>query len=414
MLQRRKISPKNIKEYQEYISEREIKRIYNLAKKLKGKKIIHINATPKGGGVAEILKSLVPLERSLGLNSLWYFINNNHGFFRITKKIHNAMQGSESFLNQEEKKCYLDFNQKLADSFKKIKADLVTINDPQPLAIIDSYNSCPMILRLHIDLSCPNQKAVNFFLPFFKKYQAIIFSLKEYIPKELKIVKKYVVAPAIDPLILKNKPLNVFQKEAILEGLGINPLKPLIVQVSRFDVWKNPLGVIKAFYLAKKEIPNLQLVLAGVGEAQDDPTAMEILKRVKRYAKGDSNIFLFSDPKEIPTTNELLINTLQSWANPVLQLSIREGFGLTVTEAMFKKKVVIGGNVGGIKVQIKDGINGFLIHNPKEAARRIVEVIKNPRLAEKIGKRAYQTVRKKFLITKLLKDHLKIYNQILR
>lgn len=414
MLTKRKIIKRNINDHKKFVSAEKIKRIKNLAKPLKGKKIIHINATPEGGGVAEILESQPSLERSLGINSSWYFIKGDEKFFNITKKIHNALQGLKIFLTKEEEKYYLNVNKKIAEQLNRLKPDLVMIHDPQPLAISAFYNKAPMILRIHLDLSAPNKQILNFLNPYIKFYQKIIFSLPEYVIKNLGNSKAIVSYPAIDPLTKKNKIIEPKKLKNILQSLNINPSKPIVAQVSRFGLWKNPVGAAKAFYIAKKEIPDLQLVLLGVMEAQDDPSAFEIYKKVKKYAKGDTDVILISDLKKIKLKNEVLVNALQNCANPILQLSIREGFGMTVTEGMWHSKVVIGGNVGGIKFQIKNEKNGFLVDSPEEAAKRIVEVFKNPKLAKKIGENAHLSVKKKFLITKLIKDHLKIYNQIIK
>ena len=414
MLVKRKIIKRNINGHKKFVSAEEIEKIKKLAKPLKDKKIIHINATPEGGGVAEILESQPPLERSLGIDSSWYFIKEDGKFFSATKKIHNALQGLKIFLTEEEKECYLNVNKKIAKQLNRLKPDLVIIHDPQPLAISAFYDGAPMILRIHLDLSAPNQQILDFLNPYIKFYQKVIFSLPEYIIKNFDKSKVVISYPAIDPLTKKNKIIDPKKLKNILQSLNINPSKPIIAQISRFGLWKNPIGVAKAFYIAKKEISDLQLVLLGVMEAQDDPSAPKIYKKVKKYAKGDTDIILISDLKKIKFKNEVLVNALQNCANPILQLSIREGFGLTVTEGMWHSKVVIGGNAGGIKFQIKNEKNGFLADSPDEAAKRIVEILKNPKLAKKIGENAHLSVKKNFLITKLIKDHLKIYNQVLK
>lgn len=413
MLKKRKIKKRNINNYKKIVSAKEIKEIKNLAKPLKGKKIVHINATPEGGGVAEILKSQPSLERSLGINSNWYFMEEDGNFFNITKKIYNGLQGLKTFLTEQEKKYYLNVNKKMAEQLNKLKPDLVMIHDPQPLAISAFYDGAPMILRIHLDLSTPNQQILNFLNPYLKFYQKIIFSLPEYIIKNFDNSKAVISYPAIDPLTKKNKITEAKKLKSILESLNINPSKPIVAQVSRFDIWKNPLGAIKTFYIAKKEIPDLQLVLLGVMQAQDDPSAPKIYEKVKKYAKGDTDVILISDLKKAKIKNETLVNALQNCANPILQLSLREGFGLMVTEAMWHSKVVVGGNVGGIKFQIKNGKNGFLVDNPNEAAKKIVEAFKNPKKSKKIGENAHFSVKRNFLITRLVKDHLKIYNQII-
>lgn len=417
-LQKTRTTTKDFKNYRQFITKREWENLKKTAKKLRKKKIIHINATQKGGGVAEILKSLVPLERSMGIDSSWYCISADSDFYHIAKKLFNGAQGADVFISEEQKQHYLDFNEKFANELKKIKADLIIIHDPHPLAISEFYYDNPLILRIHPDLSAPNKNIMKFLLRYMNKYQASIFSLPQYAPEEMKkkanSKKIYISPPCIDPLTKKNEIIDCKKYKAILAKIGVNYEKPLIAQVSRFDMFKNPIGVVKAFYMAKEEIPDLQLVLSGIIEAKDDPTAYEILEDVKEYAKASEDIVMFhnlNQLKKLRLSQSTLIKVVQNCANPILQLSIREGFGLTVTEAMWRGKVVIGGDVGGIKLQIQDGENGFLVNSPEEAARKIVEIIKDPDLAKKIGANARKTVKKNFLITKLLADHLEIYSR---
>ncbi len=414
MLYKRRTALKDVNDYTQVVSPKEIDFLKKTALKIKGKKIIHINATPKGGGVAEILKSQVPLERSLGIDSHWYYLKADDKFFKITKKIHNALQGLKISLTFEEKDYYLKVNQNIAADLKKLKPDLAVIHDPQPLAVASYYKDSLMVLRIHIDLSTPNLAVFDFFKNYFKLYPKVVFSLYEYVPRGCKKSRVVISPPAIDPLSSKNKIKAPQKFKKILEKAGVNPSKPLIAQVARFEIWKNPIGALRAYYKAKKYIPDLQIILLGVMEAQDDPGAEEMFKKVKKYAKGDKDIILISQLKDLGVKNDELVCAVQNCANPILQLSRREGFGMTVTEAMWRGKVVIGSNVGGIKFQIEDGKNGFLVENYQEAARRVVEVFKNPNLAEKIGQRAHNSVKRKFLVTRSLKDFLKLYSRLLK
>jgi trehalose synthase len=244
-------------------------------------------------------------------------------------------------------------------------------------------------------------------------YDKIVFTSKDFIGPSIPRRKIRVFPPAIDPLVAKNTPLNLAMAKNILRSLGVDTNKPLVSQVGRFDPWKDPLGTIRAYQVAKKKIPNLQLALLGLFLARDDPEATRIFSKVKRYIKGDPDVFLFSNPGQIGSLRvDTFVNAFQTASTIILQKSIREGFGLTCSEAMWKGKAVIGGNVGGIKLQIQDGRNGFLVSNSKEAAKRIVQLIRNPELSEKLGKAAKETVRKKFLMPRLLRDYLKLFREL--
>lgn len=384
-----------------------------LSKNLRNLRVIMINSTPRGGGVAEVLKNLVPLMKGVGIKAEWYTIPPRNNFFKITKEIHNALQGEEYLFPIWHRVRYLRHVERSAFLMKDMRADIWVIHDPQPAGVILYLpNFHPSICHLHIDLTLPNQIAWNFFAGIFRMYNKIILTSKEFVKKEIK-EKAIIFPPAIDPLMEKNRPLELKKAKQILENFGIDTEKPLISQVSRFDPWKDPLGVIEAYRLAKKKIPELQLALAGLFLAQDDPEAMKAFKEVEKLVKGDSDIFLFSNADQIGSLKvDIFVNAFQTASDIILQKSIREGFGLSVTEAMWKGKAVIGGNVGGIKLQIQDGGNGFLVSSPKEAAKRIVQLVRNPQLAEKLGKAARETVREKFLIPRLLRDYLKLFKEI--
>lgn len=408
------LAKKKIEDYQKFISNDLYQEIGELAKQLKGLKITHINATSLGGGVAEILSSLAPLMNNLGIKCHWYTLPPGEKFFEITKKIHNSLQGEEIILTDKEKKFYLSKNKEITRLIRDIKTDIWVIHDPQPLPLISYFsNPHPSILRLHIDLSNPQKDAWHFLLPHIEKYNKVVFSIKDFVHGDIPKEKIAIFPPAIDPLSPKNIPLSSESSGSIVQNFEINIDKPLITQISRFDIWKDPLGVIKAYYLAKKEIPDLQLALIGLILAQDDPEAMGVFEKVKKHAKGDPDIFLFSDVMTVNIENDVLVNAFQVASDVILQKSIKEGFGLTVTEAMWKEKPVIGGNVGGIKLQIEDGENGFLVDSPQQAAKRIIQLIKNPSLAKRMGRKAKTTVREKFLIPRLLKDYLKLFTELI-
>ena len=271
----------------------------------------------------------------------------------------------------------------------------------------------PSICRLHIDLTLPNREAWDFISGFVGAYDKVIVSSKDFIQKEIKD-ETIVFAPAIDPIAAKNKMFKLKEAKDILKNYGINMNDPLISQVSRFDPWKGFPELIEAYKMAKKKIPDLQMALVGFHMASDDPESVKVFKAVKEMANSDPNIFLFSDPEKLGSlkVNDF-VNAVQTASDVVLQNSKREGFGLTVTEAMWKQKAVIGGNVGGIKLQIKNGKNGFLVSGSKDCAKRIIQLIKNPKLARKIGQAAKESVRKNFLMPRLLRDYLKVFEQFL-
>jgi len=382
--------------------------IRELASGLRGLRIFMVNSTPRGGGVAEILKSLIPLMKGVGLDARWYTIIGPESFFRITEKAHKALQSKKYSLSPKDKSIYLNEMKRISAQMKDMSPDIWFIHDPQPAGIISfKPNFHPAICRLHIDLTSPNRRAWNFISGFVKGYDRIIVSSRDYLKPEI-AGKTKVFSPAIDPLAPKNQSMDVSKAEEIIKAVGISMGKPLVSQISRFDVFKDPLGVIKAYKAAKKKISSLQLILVGFFLADDDPDALNVYKKAKKASAGDKDIFLFSNADKLGGLKvDTFVNAVQTVSDVILQKSIKEGFGLTVTEAMWKRKPVIGGNVGGIKLQIKNRENGFLVDSPKEASERIVEIIKNPKLAQMIGLSAQKTVRDNFLIPRLLKDYLK-------
>ncbi len=417
MLKKVPIQEKELEDYREFFANDLMLEIKKLSESLSGKKIVHINATSRlgGGGVAEILHSLIPLMRNLKINAEWHTINPPVNFFEITNKIHNGLQGKNDKLTESEKKFYLKQSEIISKEIEKLNASLYVIHDPQPLlAASFSKKIRPAVSRIHIDLSSPNSDTWNFIFPYFSSYQKIILSIHEFINGNLPPEKVAVFPPAIDPLVAKNSPLKKEYARLVLENLGINPSQPIVSQVSRLDFFKDPIGVIKAFYLAKKNIPNLQLILLAQNLADDNPCSKKIFREVKRYTRGDPDIFLFYDPKEIKYDNDTLVSAVQTASDVIIQKSLKEGFGLTVAEAMWKGKAVIAGRVGGIKVQIRDGYNGYLVSTVEHCASRIEELLKDKSLRETFGRRAKKSVAKNFLIPRLLRDHLKIAGEIMK
>lgn len=386
--------------------------------RLKGKTVVHISSSGNGGGVAELLKSQIPFERSLGIDSKWFVIDGApESFFQITKKIHNFLQGKEGLLSENEISEYIGANRSLAGNlsliFKNLNKIQLVIHDPQPMAIVDFLPKLEnIILRLHIDLSSPNVMILEYLKKFALKYKRIIVSNKAFIPalKGFFDGRLRVIYPAIDPFTEKNREMEKEEAQRILGNFGINTQKPILCQVSRFDPWKDPLGVIESYRFAKKDFKELQLVLAGFAVAQDDPEAKEIFQKVKAEAEGDKDIFLFDNPAILENiSNDTFINALYTASDIIIQKSIREGFGLTITEAMWKEKAVIAGNSVGAIAQIKDNIDGILVNSPEEAGIAIIKLLKDEKKRNSIGKSAKESVKKRFLLSRYILDHLVLY-----
>jgi trehalose synthase len=407
-------SKQKLDKYNEFISSRLLKEIEKEAKPLKQLKVFHLNATPRGGGVAEILKSLVPLMKGVGMKAEWYTLPPQNDFFEITKKMHNALQGKNYNFSFSDRKKYMLHMAKTARLMKEMKPDIWVIHDPQPAGVAMFLpNFKPSVLRLHIDLTSPDQGVWNFLEGFFSFYDKIIFSSKDFVKKEIKD-KAEIIQPAIDPLSLKNVAMPLEKAKEILRNFDINPNKPLIAQVSRFDPWKDPLGVVEAYRIAKKKIPDLQLALVGLFLAKDDPEAERVYAEVEKVTRKDKDVFLFAQVKKLKGLEvSVFVKAIQTAANVIIQKSTKEGFGLVVTEAMWKEKAVIGGNVGGIKCQIEDGQNGFLVSDVKKTASKIVELIENPVLGKQMGKKARKKVKDNFLMPRLLLDYIKLFKKVI-
>ena len=412
-----KTGKEDFKRYQK-LTPKTYKQCVSLAKNLKNRKILHISSTPEGGGVAEILKSQVPIEKCLGLDSRWFYIKAPKKFFEITKEIHNRLQGRKGSLTEREKDFYFKQNKILAVNLRKIikeyEPDIIVIHDPQPLPAIEALNKKILkILRIHIDLSAPDKAVLKMLRKYILKYDFVVITESKYRPEWLSKNKTIISMPAIDPFTPKNRLMPKIRSENILKEYGINTKKPVIAQVSRFDPWKDQFGTIKAYRMAKKEISDLQLILVGFIETLDDPESLRYYHKIKKYANDDPDIFLFADLKAIKEpSDDPLISAVYTCSDVIIQKSIREGFGIVVTEAMWKKKPVIGGKATGIELQIKDGVNGFLVTNSREAANLIIKLMNNSKLRKKIGKEAYKTVKEKFLMPRLTLDFLRVYKRM--
>jgi trehalose synthase len=392
------LSPSSLEPYRPIAPKGSVDFLMRLAERVQGRRFLHVNSTHEGGGVAEILSRLVPMMGELGIKAEWEVITGDPEFYATTKSIHNALQGADQVLTEAMLEHYLDVNRANAERIKP-EADLVLIHDPQPAALIQARRpEDKWVWRCHIDLSEPQRRVWAFIRRFVVRYDTALFSLPAF-SQELPI-PQFLDYPSIDPLSDKNRPLSRKEVWQTVEGLGVPADKPILLQVSRFDRFKDPIGVINAYRMVKP-YHDIRLVLAG-GGAADDPEANRVLEDVRAAAGRDPDICLLP----LSPNAHLQINALQRAATIVIQKSTREGFGLTVTEAMWKGKPVIGGASGGIVVQIIYGVTGYTVTSVEGCAYRIRYLLNNPDLMRRMGEAGREHVRQNFLITRGLRDHL--------
>lgn len=392
-----------LKEYAEVAGEDVVDHIRQLSAPLKGMKVVHINSTRLGGGVAEILTKLVPLMEEIGIDARWEVITGENKFFQCTKNMHNALQGTQISIPDSLLHIFEKTNEKNAEELRPIleEADFVFIHDPQPAPLL---KFCPnrkgkWVWRCHIDVSHPNLTVWKYLRKYVSGYDASVFSLADF-SKPLPH-PQYIIPPSIDPLSEKNMELDENEIKSTHKRFNIDPLRPVMLQVSRYDRFKDPLGVIQAYRLTKAFTPNIQLILAG-GGASDDPEGEVVLNEVLSAVGDDPDIHILV----LPPDSHLTINALQRLADIVLQKSIKEGFGLTVTEAMWKGKPVIGGDTGGIRLQVVNHQTGFRVSTPEGAALRIRYLLHHPEILREMGQKAREFVRENFLITEQLRELL--------
>ena len=401
-----------IDDYAPLLPSQLVENLVTLARQVQHLRFVHINSTAVGGGVAEILQSLVPFMNSLGVETERIVINPQPEFFLVTKKIHNMLQGAEGELTPQEWETYHGTLRQVAQDIKArdLKADVWFLHDPQllPLAQVLPREADEVRLWVcHIDLTAPNPRLMASLEPLTRDYDGLIFSLQSYVPAGLKQeIPIHIVPPAIDPLTVKNTPLAQEEAWKLVAAMGVDPGRPLVTQVSRFDLWKDPWGVVQAYRLAKEAVPGLQLAMLGLSQATDDPEGLGVLQSVTELAAEDPDIHLYFDPTGLPGSIDQVVNAFQMASSVVIQKSTREGFGLTVTEAMWKGRPVIGGNVGGIRLQIDDGKNGYLVSSPEECAQRIVQLLRAPKLRAGLGQAGREKVRRDFLLPRLALDYL--------
>jgi trehalose synthase len=381
--------------------------IRRLAAELDGVQVVHLNSTSTGGGVAEILTGLIPLSRWYHLDTRWLVIPPRQAYFGVTRKIHDLLQGAPGALSAEEWRIYTSHvwsaGAPLADD---PRPRVWFVHDHQLLPVVELLPpSDTKIWISHVDTSEPNPSIFERLLRFIRHFDVAIFTLPQYVPAGLdrSRTRVSICPPAIDPTRRKNRLMPEADALDYVRRFRIDPDRPLVAQVSRFDPWKDPLGVIDAYRLAREAVPDLQLALVGSLSAADDSKAVETLKEVRAYANNDPGIHIYWDPTQI---DDDFVNAFQTAPQVIYQKSIREGYGLTVTEAMWKSKAVIGGNCGGIAVQIKDGINGYLVDNVEQCAARTVELLRDPALRKRLGDRARIDAEEHGLLPRLLRDYL--------
>jgi len=391
----------NIEEYSPIAGQATIDELFHLSNHLQGKVIQNINSTPVGGGVAEILTRMIPLLRQLGVDARWDVIKGNERFFAITKKFHNALHGIPAEITDDELDCFLAVNRENAEEIAF--GDIVFVHDPQPIALVEKRKALGKnwIWRCHIDFSRPDKKAWRFLEKYVKLYDAAVFSAPAF-ARRLPI-EQVLVSPSIDPLSDKNKELPEETINSVFEGFGIDRSRPVVTQVSRFDYLKDPIGVIKAYRIAKKH-EDIQLVLAG-GGATDDPEGPIVMEQVRNEAEKDKDIFVLF----LPPASDIEINALQRGSTLVLQKSLREGFGLTVAEALWKSKPVIASAVGGIPLQIAHKYSGILTHSIEGTAYWIKQLVNEPAYARTLGINGREHIRHNFLITRHIRDYLLLF-----
>ncbi len=411
MFHRIEFDPVPFEPYTELLEPSLVEELRSLVTRMDGERIIHVNSTAVGGGVAEILRSLIPISKGLGLDTDWYVVSPPAEFFDVTKKIHNLMQGAEGALTPEERQTYTTYagqGEKL--DFSSIEADVWILHDPQLLpmmALLPEGAYPPIVWVCHIDLSAPNQEMLASVFDNIREADVKVFSLEQYVPAGLEDASVEIIPPAIDPLSVKNRPMDVDEAMVRMAAMGIDVSRPLVTQVSRFDPWKDPWGVVEAYRIVKQQMPEVQLAYLGASHAADDPEGKVIFEEISTQTKDDTDIHLYGDA-DIPLESvDLVVSAFQTASDVVLQKSVREGFGLTVTEAMWKGQPVIGGNVGGIRLQISDGESGFLVDDVPQCAQRILRLLREPELRSSMGEAARTSVRQRFLLPRFLRDYLK-------
>jgi trehalose synthase len=404
------VGHKSLADYTHLVGRPLVEEVRELAEALQGLKVLHLSATAFGGGVSEILYTLVPLMRDVGIEADWQIMIGREEFYNVTKLMHNSLQGSEQTISDDEWITFERYNRinalELTDGW-----DVIIVHDPQPAAVKQHVpeKARQWVWRCHIDLSTPNPETIERLVPMVRDYDDSVFHLKEYVPAALNgasNMKIHICPPAIDPLSPKNMALSPEDAAFVCDQFGIDVDRPLMCQVSRFDPWKDPIGVIDAYRAVTEQMPDVQLALVG-SMATDDPEGWEFFNSTLEYAQGDEDIKILNNLNNV---GAIEVNAFQSQADVVIQKSTREGFGLTVSEALWKARPFIGGDVGGIPLQVKDGETGFLVSSPEQCAQRSLEILREPELGKRLARAGKEHVRQHFLTPRLLRDWLRIFS----
>jgi trehalose synthase len=416
VLDRVPLLEKHIDDYTEVVGAEVVERIRELAAPLHGARVLHVNATAYGGGVAELLATHVPLLRSVGIDADWQVMHGSDEFFAVTKAVHNGLQGADIEWTPQMQRTYLE---KVLDNALLLEGhyDYVVVHDPQPAAMLSflrerlggQMQDTTWIWRCHIDLTAADPDVWRFFRPFVELHDASVWTMEEFVPR-LDMERVLFAPPCIDPLSVKNLDLALPFCEELAKQYGVDVKRPIVCQVSRFDPWKDPVGVIEAFRLVRERVPDAQLVLAG-SMATDDPEGFKVWDETEAARDGDRDIFLLSNLHQVGSVQ---INAFQRVADVVLQKSLREGFGLTVSEGLWKGRPVVGGRAGGIKLQIRDGFDGYLVDSIEECAQRTIDLLADPVGADALGAQGREHVRENFVSTRELEDWLTLFGSLRR
>lgn len=400
----------NVQSYRMLISDELSEELLQLVKELRDVRICHLNSTAFGGGVAELLSRYLPMLQALGVSADWRLIHGQPEFFTVTKAFHNALQGGHYALGELEQKLYLEVNESSAKALGN-DYDVYIVHDPQPAALrhFAGTRNAKWIWRCHIDSSSPDKQVSGFLLPYLEEYDAVVFTMSEFLLPGLRAQRAAFIAPAIDPLATKNMDLSQDLCRRAMADSGVDPSKPVLVQVSRFDPWKDPLGVIQAYRLVKEEVPDVQLALIGA-MAGDDPEGWELLDRVEEEAAGDPGMFVFTN---LAGVGSMEVNVFQRGCDVVIQKSLREGFGLVVSEAFWKEKPVVAGKAGGIPMQYPDGFEANLVDTVEACAERVIDLLRQPGHRGAFGRAGREHVRRHFLLPRLVRDELRLIKQLL-
>ena len=410
MLESVDVGKRSIADYEAAAGREAVERLRELAEPLRGARVLHLNATPYGGGVAEILRSEVPLLRDLGLAADWKIITGDTSFFAVTKTMHNALQGHERSLTDHEKEVYLTYSTRNAHLLDE-GYDLIVAHDPQPLAVphFHGRGSTRWVWRCHIDTSEPNEDLWGFLRPYLAAYDAAVFTKEDFIPPEFPVPKVEVIPPAIDPESPKNVELPRALAGRLLGWLGVDLDGPLVTQVSRFDPWKDQPGVIEAYRMVKEEVPSLKLALVG-SMALDDPEGWGVYRQIKDAARSDPDVDIFTN---LTGVGNVEVNAFQRLSDVCVQKSTREGFGLVVSETLWKGTPMVAGEAGGIPMQMPAGAGGFLVSSVEECAEKLLYLLRNPQAGAELARSGKETVRERFLLPRLISDELELYADLL-